>query len=693
MKGASTYPQSVNSSPRVQLLPGVTVAGLVLYGGILLLCGMHFWFLTLSQFAPSWDEAHYMGGALGISRALKSGSPPAAWHAFVHALGFKAPLICVPAGVLMLLPLDPILAARLSLLLIFVGIGILANRLFRHILCPLSAAIAALILCSTPLITGLTHRFYVEGLLLLLLLAYLDMLVRWRARTYRHASALGVMAGLGTLCKISFVPLAGLATLYGAAVELYGCRQDRKAVREALGHYAALAGAAALVALPWYYVNWKAFLAHARMAAFECGGCDYPLGRSFLAAISAAPQLWTVILACIGLVPLVRALVRNKKTDERSMAWLFLLLLAAAGLAMFLGGQNKAVRFLVPFLPAVAALCVWTVENVLFRKLGSRAALFACAGFALLGAAHNCFDILPMHSARYGDLRLIDSSFPLNIPGWFDDNHPLDTRDLHFREAERFVAADWVANGQRGVAVVGLTFDGLALSRDYLVLVADIEGLALSFLPAGQLNAVDSNGPDYILVCSGCMKLYASTWGLERYPDLLELVSKGAVPYKTAFSKRGPGGITVAILRKVRLSSLASASGAKVIEAEDFTRANVDIDRGGFGAGIGVITSPKPPAFAEYMLTVASAGSYQLELRCASAERRPVTVRLNGEKVNDSACAEITGGWGPEAQAWQPVGVYRFEAGANLLRLERSGPIPHIDKLAVILAGSNVVRR
>ncbi len=123
--------------------------------------------------------------------------------------------------------------------------------------------------------------------------------------------------------------------------------------------------------------------------------------------------------------------------------------------------------------------------------------------------------------------------------------------------------------------------------------------------------------------------------------------------------------------------------GSIIVEAERFASGNVVVDTTYYGLGIGVVTSPTYPAFAEYAIRVPSAGRYDVLIRYASGEPRPVRLLLNGNAVSADACSDETGGFDPLHQLWQKAGSFEFSAGANLLRFETSGPFPHIDKFAI----------
>ncbi len=125
--------------------------------------------------------------------------------------------------------------------------------------------------------------------------------------------------------------------------------------------------------------------------------------------------------------------------------------------------------------------------------------------------------------------------------------------------------------------------------------------------------------------------------------------------------------------------------GAQVLEAEDFAAGNVSKDRGGFGKDIGVLVNAETyPNVAEYDVSVPTAGPYQLDLRYASGDSRPIRVYVNGALVLSSAAGKITGGFYPQHQQWHAEGVLALNAGVNRLRLERDSYFPHLDRLLLL---------
>ncbi len=126
-------------------------------------------------------------------------------------------------------------------------------------------------------------------------------------------------------------------------------------------------------------------------------------------------------------------------------------------------------------------------------------------------------------------------------------------------------------------------------------------------------------------------------------------------------------------------------TGAVQVESEAFARGNVLRLTDGYGAGIGVIINAGPlPNYAEYDVKIATAGTYQLVVRYAAAESRPVQIMANGQLIAREGCGSRTGSWNPDTQMWAAEGILTLPAGKTVLRFEREGPFPHLDKFALL---------
>ncbi|MDP6893629.1 MAG: DUF1549 domain-containing protein, partial [Verrucomicrobiota bacterium] len=124
-----------------------------------------------------------------------------------------------------------------------------------------------------------------------------------------------------------------------------------------------------------------------------------------------------------------------------------------------------------------------------------------------------------------------------------------------------------------------------------------------------------------------------------------------------------------------------------LFEAEDFDRGNVTVDRSNYGKDIGIISDPGGQKnFAEYDIELPIAGNYQVELRYAASLARPGQLLMDGKVIQPEAVSNITGGWQPEHQKWNVEGVYHFEAGKHVLRIQSEPMMSHIDKVLIINA-------
>ncbi|MFO1021999.1 MAG: DUF1553 domain-containing protein [Planctomycetales bacterium] len=118
------------------------------------------------------------------------------------------------------------------------------------------------------------------------------------------------------------------------------------------------------------------------------------------------------------------------------------------------------------------------------------------------------------------------------------------------------------------------------------------------------------------------------------------------------------------------------------LQGEKFIRGNVQVDTQNYGKGIGVIINGGTmPNFAEYEFIIERDKVYQLEIRYAAVESRPVEITLDGDQVASAALSKVTGSWEPGGQQWHVINLLPLSAGKHLLRIERNDAIPHIDQI------------
>ncbi len=153
-----------------------------------------------------------------------------------------------------------------------------------------------------------------------------------------------------------------------------------------------------------------------------------------------------------------------------------------------------------------------------------------------------------------------------------------------------------------------------------------------------------------------------------------------------ALVKRGEAETSGRWPQELAADLLAASSPrgeTRVIEAEDFTRGNVLIDRETWGAKEDPIVrtgNAERPQFAEYEFE--GFGAVDVYARYAAQDARPVRVLLDGVELAKAGLGEVTGSWFRESQRWRSVGTRAIESGTHVLRIESATDLPHIDALA-----------
>jgi len=134
------------------------------------------------------------------------------------------------------------------------------------------------------------------------------------------------------------------------------------------------------------------------------------------------------------------------------------------------------------------------------------------------------------------------------------------------------------------------------------------------------------------------------------------------------------------------LAATVAAQSSLLVEAEDPSRGNLIRDDATYGTKDVVIarTGGGGLQFAEYDLTFDAPGRRALEVRMAAEESRPLRISLDGTTVFESALGATSGSWRADGQRWHQVGEIEVHAGRNVLRLERDGAMPHLDRLLLV---------
>jgi len=121
------------------------------------------------------------------------------------------------------------------------------------------------------------------------------------------------------------------------------------------------------------------------------------------------------------------------------------------------------------------------------------------------------------------------------------------------------------------------------------------------------------------------------------------------------------------------------------LEAEAFARGNLQIDNSQWGDATTkvVATGDAKPAYAEFEFNVSAAGKYNLRLRYASFDSRPLKLTVNDKTRDGFIAGEQTGGNNVPHLKWFDVAEIDLKKGGNTLRLATGSNFPHIDQLEI----------
>ncbi len=320
---------------------------------------------------PGQDESWYLETGLYMYQAMVDGD----WGRFVYhyrtAFRVKAPLISVLLPPIFLAVGPSYKAALLVNSVFLVVASVCLFALARRLFSP-SVGLAAVVFYQTmPLALGLSRSLMTEYGLVALVLAALYFLLASEGFSRGWANAaLGVVLGLGLLMKVIY-------PAFVAGPLLVAWMRHRPPLRR----LAAVAAPAVAIAATWYVFNLGAVIEFAWSNAFGEIATGYgtsTAAKRFLRAIREGPSMYyAVTLAALAPAALAMA-ARGGRLRERLSSHSSLLLLAwvLPPLLPLALGQNLAIRFVAPLLPAAALALAVCIEGLSSRP-AVRAILFA----------------------------------------------------------------------------------------------------------------------------------------------------------------------------------------------------------------------------------------------------------------------------------------------------------------------------
>lgn len=339
---------------------------------------------------PYWDDAGYMEMTVRLYDAAAVRGLRGLAEGFLHVSATREPMIAAQALPAMALLGRTIEAAKLTN-----GVFVILFCVYLYRLCrlywpwPVGAA-AALLAAGSPLLTEMMNAWLREyPLTALLTMTAFYLAASDGLRKRREGVILGALLGV-TLLYRALYPLYA-AGLYAWA--LAPRLRDKGEWRRLAADLAVVAGIGAVIAGPWFAVNWRGTLSHMLAAtrgivALDYGSAnvfDWVVIRDYLSHVARqGVSTWTLIAAGIGVAGSAAALARGRlRRDELAPAGAWGMLAGwGAPFIVFLFGVNKELRFITPMLPAAAvaaAALLWGASRA------ARGAWMAAAPAAALG--------------------------------------------------------------------------------------------------------------------------------------------------------------------------------------------------------------------------------------------------------------------------------------------------------------------
>jgi hypothetical protein len=119
----------------------------------------------------------------------------------------------------------------------------------------------------------------------------------------------------------------------------------------------------------------------------------------------------------------------------------------------------------------------------------------------------------------------------------------------------------------------------------------------------------------------------------------------------------------------------------KYVGAADFRAGNVKVSLATGRGDQPTIVSLGEPSGAEWTVELPARGRYEVAVRCASAELRPLMLVLNRQLAARNVCGQSTGGWMQDQQLWFPAGVFTLPGERNQVGLATQNAFPAVSVL------------
>jgi hypothetical protein len=357
--------------------------------------------LRLDRSPPSWDDGYYLTRSLVMYDALSDDGLVGYAKRSLTVMGDKPPLIAIlPTPIYLLVGRRWRAAYGVNLIFLLVMFAVLYG-LGRRYGNRRAGLLAVLIAGTMPILYGLTRWYLVEcGLTAIVCLAITIASNLKDADDHWKAFLLGATCGFGLLLKFSF-------PLYVMIPFLYFAIREKRAW---LGRRTVLAFGApvAVIALPWYVVNFHRALATALNAGSEATAKAYKTGdvfsvndvwRYLVNLFNAGLVFYFVaLLLLLALIPFIRPQRKNG---------LVLCMLWGSPVLLLAFGHYRDLRYAAPLFPALAVALALLVDAALERWRAAAVATVVLLALPLFSMLETSFRIFGDKRFELGGLLFV----------------------------------------------------------------------------------------------------------------------------------------------------------------------------------------------------------------------------------------------------------------------------------------------
>ncbi|MEW6733219.1 MAG: glycosyltransferase family 39 protein [Acidobacteriota bacterium] len=304
-----------------------------------------------NQAPPSWDPADHVRAAYEYYQPLYNLDLTGFIYEFFYASRHYAPFYHLLVALLFFISPPGLFTAVIANLLLL-GMAMAAIYLLgRHYYSTEAGLLAALLLPAYHINAALVHEAFLD--FALMCWVGLSLLILVRAGDFRNRRAsliLGVILGLGMLCKQTYLFFMALPVIYSIVLPFWrGGRTTRINI-------ALMLAAATLLTAIWYIPHWQDVIEIYRINRAASISEGEPPVLSYLSNLAYVNALASAQIQMpffgIFLIGLAISLYRYRR---ESMP---LYLCLVGGLVAFTFIANKDIRYTMPFLPAIALLSV-----------------------------------------------------------------------------------------------------------------------------------------------------------------------------------------------------------------------------------------------------------------------------------------------------------------------------------------------